>query len=126
MNENRSFSILLVDDDALLLRALKRVLATHGYRVTELSDPKAALKTITSSPKTFDLVITDVIMPDLNGRQLAEKIWSQKPEQKILFLSGDTRGVITEQDLAERGWRLLAKPPETAELLAVVRELAQG
>lgn len=126
MTENQPLSILLVDDDAMVLQTLKRILEKKGYRVTVFSDPREALQAYAFSGQPFDLVVTDVLMPNLNGRQLAEQIWSYQPDQKVLFMSGETKGVITQKDLEEKGWRLFVKPSSTAEFLAAVQSMTQA
>ncbi|MBU0645867.1 response regulator [Patescibacteria group bacterium] len=112
--------LLLVDDDENVVRALTRVFTREGYQITSFTDPLAAWQAVQRNGTVFHLVITDVMMPGMNGRQLAEKICSLKPEQKILFISGQTGGIITEQDVQAHGWYFIKKPAPPADLLTVV------
>ena len=81
-------TILLVDDHSSARNSIQRVLHHAGYRVLQASSGKRALKVFAESPHGVDLLIADWMMPGMNGRELAEKLRHQKPELKVLLISG--------------------------------------
>jgi len=81
-------TILLVDDHSSARNSMQRVLHQAGYRVLQASSGKRALKVFAESPLGVDLLLADWMMPGMNGRELAEKLRQQKPELKVLLISG--------------------------------------
>ncbi len=107
--------ILLVEDEPGVRSMVRAVLEHHGYRVTEASDGAEALQA--SEERSFDLVLTDLIMPAFGGRELAERLRWRHPNLKVLFMSGYTDA----QDGVTEPAALLQKPFSYYELLRRVR-----
>ncbi len=82
-------TVLLVEDDVVVRRFVREALELNGYAVTEATRPSEALRL--SADRAFDLVLTDIVMPEMNGRQLAERVTELRPEARILFTSGYPR-----------------------------------
>jgi signal transduction histidine kinase/CheY-like chemotaxis protein len=110
-------AILLVDDEELLLTTCQTVLSTYGYRVTCANSGEKALELIAAAPAPFDLVITDLVMPRMSGRELTEQIQVRLPGVPILRTSGFERRA-TDEDEA-----YLAKPFTSQELLRHVQRM---
>jgi DNA-binding response OmpR family regulator len=85
-------TILLVDDHSSARNSIQRVLHHAGYRVLQASSGKRALKVFAESPHSVDLLIADWMMPGMSGHELAEKLRHQKPELKVLLISGYHNG----------------------------------
>ncbi|HAJ26037.1 MAG TPA: hypothetical protein DCG53_02120, partial [Syntrophus sp. (in: bacteria)] len=93
-----------------------------GYVVLTASTPDEAMSLVGKRHGQLDLVITDVIMPKMNGRVLAERIRVEQPELRCLFMSGYTANVIVHQGVLDEGVQFLQKPFTMAGLAAKVRE----
>ena len=113
--------ILVVDDDALILQALSRILQSEGYDVVAHSDPVKA-----SQEEKFSVVITDFMMPQLNGIELLNRLKSSNPDSVRLLLTAASDFKVAS-DAVNRGevYRLLAKPWSLHELTACVRQAVQ-
>ncbi|MBV5330668.1 MAG: response regulator, partial [Chlorobium sp.] len=90
-------TILIVDDDALMLELGGDILKQQGYVVLSASLPSMAIKIAQEHEGTIDLLITDIIMPEMNGQELANKISHISPDTKILLVSGYTGDIILKQ-----------------------------
>jgi two-component system, cell cycle sensor histidine kinase and response regulator CckA len=101
-------TILLVEDEQLVRDAALAILASHGCRVLVAGDPKVALGLCADHPGTIDLLLTDVIMPGMNGRELAERALELRPDLRVLFMSGYTEGSIA--GVLEPGVEFVDKP----------------
>jgi CheY-like chemotaxis protein len=118
-----TFTILVVDDEEALRRVVQRQLSKHGFRVVTASDGMEALHIATSVRDTVDLVITDVMMPNMNGGELAGELVTVCPNAKILFMSGFPGSLLDEREAAS----VLAKPFSEAELIQhIQRVLGEG
>lgn len=115
--------ILLVEDEDDLRRALHRSLSEDGYDVVEAQDGEAALKFTSSPDESFDLVITDVVMPGIDGIDLAHQIASAWPETKLFLVSGQLNHPALKGRELPPGLTLLIKPFQLQELRAKVREV---
>jgi signal transduction histidine kinase/CheY-like chemotaxis protein len=118
-----SETILLVEDDLPVRQTASRILTSQGYRVLEAGDAAAALETLQSDGVAIRLMITDVVLPGLNGRQLAEKVAELRPDIRVLYVSGYTDDVIFQHRLVERDVTLLQKPFTGNSLAVKVREV---
>lgn len=115
--------VLLVEDNPSLRRLTRRVLERHGYRVLEASSGFAALANMDESSEPIDLVLTDVILPDISGPEVARRVRSRYPAVPALFISGYTDDDVLRRGLLHDGAPFLQKP-FTAEALATrVREV---
>jgi PAS domain S-box-containing protein len=118
-------TILVVEDEASLLRIAKRVLEKHGYRVLTAADGQEALEVYRANRDRIDLVITDVVMPRLGGRELAEALRSEGGRGRVLLTSGYAERELSAAP-ADPGMPLLTKPWSIPELLRLVREALEG
>jgi signal transduction histidine kinase/CheY-like chemotaxis protein len=116
-------TILLVEDEALLLDVTQRILEKRGYKVLAASTPGQALQLARDHVGAIDLLITDVVMPEMNGRDLAKNFLSLYPLAKRLFMSGYTADVIAHQGVLEEGVSFIQKPFPARDLAAMVRGL---
>lgn len=112
--QGRGETILLVDDEASVLRATSAILRSAGYRVLEAASPSEALLAAT---RDFDMLLSDIVLPGITGRELAKRIREQRPSLPVLFISG-----YVPEGRAQPEPDLLAKPYTPEALLARVRE----
>jgi len=115
--------ILLVEDNEELRHSTKAVLQAMGYRVTVAADGERGLKTFEASPRGFDLVVTDVVMPGMSGRELVDRIRWLHPDVRVLFVSGYTDNVILRHGIMEGEVDFLEKPFAVDRLVQKVREV---
>jgi two-component system cell cycle sensor histidine kinase/response regulator CckA len=118
-------TILLVEDEPSLRAIAREILEEHGYRVIEATGPKKAIEIALSYPETIHLLVTDVVMPGMNGRILAETLVAARPTLRVLYMSGYTEDVIAHSGVLAPGVLLLEKPFTVLALLGRVR-LALG
>jgi CheY-like chemotaxis protein len=118
-------TVLLVEDDDLVRKAARRILETEGYRVMEAGNGADALALAEPFPGPIDLLLTDVVMPRMNGRDLASALRVSRPEIKVIYVSGYAGGLIDSDDAGERRAHL-RKPFSPAALLGKVREQLDG
>jgi PAS domain S-box-containing protein len=116
-------SILLVEDEANLRYLARQLLEKQGYRVLEAADGAAAMQIALVREAVIHLLLTDVIMPGMNGRELAQRILEIRPNVKVLFMSGYTENVIGRNGMLDEGVRLLQKPFTLHDLKSKVREV---
>lgn len=119
-------SILLVENDLDVRMVIARQLRQLGYEVTEASDGAEALQLFSEAGKSFELVLTDVVMPRLGGRELAEEALKVKPGQKVLFMSGYTENSIVHNGVLDTGINFIGKPFTAEELGRKVRSVIDG
>jgi two-component system, cell cycle sensor histidine kinase and response regulator CckA len=103
-------TILLVEDEDPLRQLARTCLETGGYKVLAVADGKAALEVVKNNPETIDLLLTDVIMPGISGRELADVVTKLRPGIRVLFMSGYTNDLIAQYGVLEAGTQLLEKP----------------
>jgi hypothetical protein len=115
-------TILVADDDDGVRRLVHAVLATSGYTVIEATDGREALGIYQTEPERFDMVLTDVVMPHMNGYELGDRIGAVTPERRILYMSG-FRDTPLASETQERTRAFLHKPFTPDVLLARVREI---
>lgn len=121
-----SETILVVDDDEDARQAMHRTLDFHGYRALDAEDGENALEVLEDEDGAVDLVVADIVMPEMSGLSLARRIGERFPEVPVLFTSGYTdQGVPDEEDLGPRT-HFLEKPMTIRELAAKVREILDG
>jgi PAS domain S-box-containing protein len=114
--------VLVAEDEESIRVLIQRVLAAQGYAVTLESDGAAAYERFSESPEGFDLLITDVVMPRMDGRELADACQALRTELPVLFISGYAEDVLSARGVSERVTDFLAKPFTVAALLGKVRE----
>jgi two-component system, cell cycle sensor histidine kinase and response regulator CckA len=117
-----SETILLAEDDAALRALAREILEENGYRVLEAAGADLAVEISNGHLDPIHLLLTDVVMPGMNGRQLAESLVASRPEIKVLYMSGYTDDVIARRGVLEAGTLLVAKPFTAQALLRRVRD----
>ncbi len=116
-------TILLVEDEENLRRLARQSLENQGYRVIDAPDGAAAIKISQAHKGPIHLLLTDVIMPGMNGRELANQISPTRPEMRVLYMSGYTENHIGHNGTLDEGITLLQKPFTLPALKAKVREV---
>jgi len=119
-------SILLAEDSESLKKLAQTNLESVGFRVLSASSGEEALEIATRHGSTFDLLLTDVVMPGMNGRVLAEQLLPRQPGMKVLYMSGYTDSFIAGHGVLEPGTHLLHKPFTEEVLIRKVREVLDG
>jgi two-component system cell cycle sensor histidine kinase/response regulator CckA len=114
-------TILLVEDEDSVRQVTTRVLRNHGYLVLEASLPSEALKLLGQGGVAIDLMLVDVVMPEMSGADLAKQVAALQPAMKVLYMSGYTRGAISGRDLVGEGVSYLEKPFTAVTLCDKVR-----
>jgi PAS domain S-box-containing protein len=116
-------TILLVEDDPQLRELSSSVLSHCGYRVLSAATPDEGIAICESNHQQIRLLVTDVVMPRMNGRQLAERIQRVSPKIRVLYISGYTDNAIVHYGVLDPGLWFLAKPFTLSALVAKVREV---
>jgi two-component system sensor histidine kinase EvgS len=116
-------TILLVEDDEAILNLSRVILENLGYTVIAASAPEQAINLVEDHPGDIHLLITDVVMPGMNGRELAERLCAIRPNLKRLYMSGYTADLIAHRGILDAGVNFIQKPFGSDELAARVREV---
>ncbi len=119
-------TILLVEDEPSILRLTRMMLERMGYKVLAAGNPGEAIALAREHAGQIHLLVTDVIMPEMNGRDLAKNILSTYPNLKRLFMSGYTAKVIAHHGVLDEGVNFIQKPFSRKQLGAKVREALDG
>jgi len=115
-------SVLVVDDDPLVRSAVVAVLESHGYRVLDAASGEEALAFLEARGKAVDLLVVDIVLSGMNGRELARRAQSIHPT-KVLYTSGHTAGVLECHGFDEDDKKLLRKAFTPRALCAKVRAM---
>ncbi|MHB9098297.1 MAG: PAS domain S-box protein [Syntrophales bacterium] len=115
-------TILLVEDEEMLLELGKNLLEELGYTVLSTMTPGEAIRLAQANYGEIDLLITDVVLQGMNGRELSERIRAIKPDLKCLFMSGYTANVIAHRGVLDHGVQFIQKPFSIKDFAAKVRE----
>jgi len=118
--------LLLVEDEADVRQYATQVLKAHGYAVLSAPDAESALALLEDQTGPIDLLVTDVVLPHMNGRDLAQRLKADRPAMQVLFTSGYAQDVIAEHGVLDPGVAYIAKPYTPEELNAKVREILAG
>ena len=116
-------TLLIVEDEPMILQLVTNTLAKLGYHILAANDGVEALEVTRNASSPIDLLITDVIMPRLGGRELASRLQQQHPQLKVLYMSGYAENAIAHQGELPQGLNFIQKPYQPAELAARVREV---
>jgi PAS domain S-box-containing protein len=119
-------TILLVEDESALRAIAGEILEGHGYRVMAAANGEEALAVALGYPEAIHLLVTDVVMPGMNGRVLTESLVAARPGLKVLYMSGYTQDVIAHRGVLEPGTLLIQKPFTAVALLSQVRAALGG
>jgi CheY-like chemotaxis protein len=102
---------------------MRELLARNGYRVVESESGDSALQVVDRAEIAIDLLLTDVIMPGMSGRELARRVQALRPEIRVLYTSGYTDDLIAHHGVLEAGVSFLQKPFTQQQLLHKLREV---
>ena len=119
-------TILVVEDDEGVRSYVAEILQELGYHILIAKDGKAALLMIEQPEHHIDLLLTDVVLPGMNGRQVADAVMASRSEIKVLFMTGYSRNAIVHQGRLDRGVALIQKPLSRKALALKVREVLEG
>ena len=119
-------TILLVEDEAQVRAVACRILERAGYQVLAATTPGEALSICERHPAPIELLLTDVVMPEMNGRELAERVCAARATIRTLYMSGYTDNVILHQGVLDTGVEFLQKPLTPDSLVRRVRETLDG
>ncbi|MBT8337122.1 MAG: response regulator [Gemmatimonadetes bacterium] len=117
--------LLVVDDEAMVIRVLGRVMERAGFDVTVLTDPREALRQIRENPQGYDVMLTDMSMPGMTGIELARGATAAGATWPVVLLSG---WIDTEAEREARAAgiaRVLSKPIQTEDLVAAIRDVTK-
>ena len=111
----------MAEDEAAILKLGKRMLEKLGYQVLTAGTPARAIELAETHSGAIHLLMVDVVMPDMNGRDLAARINAIFPDIKVLFMSGYTANVIAHQGVLDEGVNFIQKPLSIKELAIKIR-----
>jgi len=120
-----SETILVVEDEEEVRAFVVRALAAHGYQVLHAPDGARALELAARHSGAIDVLLTDVVLPGMNGRELAERCRGVRPAIKVLFTSGYTQDLIANRGVLDQDVDYIPKPYTAGEIAAKVREVIQ-
>jgi two-component system cell cycle sensor histidine kinase/response regulator CckA len=119
-------TVLIVEDEDGVRNLSRTALIKYGYAVLVASSPGEAVQVSKMHGGAIDLLLTDVVMPQMNGRRLADLLRSERPEMKVVYMSGYTDDAVVQQGVLEAGVHFLHKPFSPAALGVKVREVLDG
>jgi len=122
---NATETILLVEDAKLLARVTRDFLVSAGYRVLLAAEAAEALHIAAEFPGKIHILLTDVVMPHMNGRELSEELLKRRPDMKVLYMSGHTAGVISQTALLDEDVAFIEKPFTHDGLARKIRQLLE-
>ena len=123
MEGAQSETVLLVEDDADLRAYIADILRGLNYQVIAVPNAQSALTIVLQNEKRLDLLLTDIVMPGINGRELARRAQEMRPTLPVLYMTGYSRNAVVHQGRLDEGVELLQKPVSQAELASRVRKI---
>src|SRR5579859_5820501 len=118
-----SETILVAEDEEAVRKVIVRSLEKNGYKVLEAPDGMEALQRGWSFKEPIHLLVTDTVMPRVNGRELAEELRKSRPQIRTLFISGYPKEILSQKGILNPGIHLLQKPFSSEEMLREVRKV---
>lgn len=119
-------TILLVEDDAVIRKVTSKILRRLGYNVLIAENGNMAIDIFQEKSKEIDLLLTDIIMPKMNGKELSDHIRQTHPDIKILYMSGYEENVISKHGILNEGLNFISKPFNSSKLSRKIREVIDG
>jgi PAS domain S-box-containing protein len=119
-------TVLLVEDEAMIRAVVRNILGSHGYTVLEAGNGELAEEIARTRRGDIDLIVTDVVLPGMSGRELVERLSAARPGVPALFMSGYTQEIVDQHGVLRSGLSFLQKPFTPKDLLMKVRELLDG
>jgi len=119
-------TVLLVEDEPALRKLTRKTLLDAGFTVLEAKDALEAIEIAKQTATHIDLLLTDVIMPGMSGRALAEALSSHRPDMRVIYMSGYSDGVIARHGVVEAELTILRKPFSRDALMRSVEDVAIG
>jgi two-component system cell cycle sensor histidine kinase/response regulator CckA len=116
-------TLLLAEDEEVVRTIIRTVLGSNGYRVMEARDGREALEIAERHQGPIDLLLTDLIMPEISGKDLASRLMKNHPEAKVLYMSGYTENAIVHHGVLDAGTAFIQKPFRVDALAQKVREV---
>ena len=116
-------TILVVEDEEKVRRIVVRALENYGYRLLQAGNGLEGLQQVKEYKETIHLLLTDTVMPKMNGKELAETLKKTKPDMKVLFMSGYPREVLSQQGRIDASINLIQKPFSNDALARRIREV---
>jgi CheY-like chemotaxis protein len=113
-------TVLLVDDNQAIVQVIKSMLVKKGYQVLTATSPNEAIGMVSDSKETIDLLLTDMVMPEMNGKELSIKLLSLYPQMKTLFMSGYTLEMTALKGVSEKEAHFIRKPFRISELTSAI------
>jgi len=118
-----SETVLVVEDDEMVRNLTRKILKMYGYNVLEAQNGEAALRVSKQQDGPIHLLIIDVVMPDISGRELAERLQRLRPEMKVLYMSGYTENAIGHHGVLDPGVAFIQKPFTHEDLIRRTRKV---
>ncbi|HPQ72137.1 MAG TPA: PAS domain S-box protein [bacterium] len=119
-------TILLVEDEAMVRGLVRKILGQQGYKVIEAESVESAIKIFAETDEPIDLLLTDVIMPVMNGRELHNYLAAKRPGLKALFMSGYTENIVAHHGVLDDGVSFIQKPFTIETIARMVRRVLDG
>ena len=116
-------TVLLVEDESAVRAIARETLRARGFKVLEAEDGEGALRVAEGTPDTIDLLLTDVVMPGISGRAVADRLTAQRPGLRVLYMSGYTADALGQHGVLDAGISYLQKPFAPDQLSRKVREV---
>ncbi|MHB8788331.1 MAG: ATP-binding protein [Desulfobulbaceae bacterium] len=116
-------TLLVVEDETSILKLIEQVLTNNNYRVLTAQTPSEALRKAAAHKGVISLLLTDVVLPEMNGRELSEKLTTLYPGLKCLYMSGYTANIIAHRGVLDKGFHFIPKPFSTRVLADKIRKV---
>jgi CheY-like chemotaxis protein len=118
-----SGTVLLVEDEEIVRHMATKILKKIGYRVINVETPLAAIALCENRAKKIDLILTDVVMPEMNGCEMIARINALRPGIKVLFMTGYSADLVAQRGICEENMNLIQKPFDMASLNEKIKEI---
>jgi PAS domain S-box-containing protein len=119
-------TVLVVEDEAALREVARRILERHGYQVLVAANGREAIEAVTACGTHIDALVTDVVMPGMQGQEVAERVSELQPDIRVLYMSGYAQGLMGVEGVLRPGLNFIEKPFTEAALLASVRRVLRA